>query len=356
MKFNIKQNKFNFKTKYAVIKEYPDLENIEITPSKEEQTFKSKDYYGYDEVKVNGVTNEIDSNIAPENIKQGVNILGVTGNVEEVNTTEISINPTEIEQIITPDEPYNGFSKVTVGAQSGINPDEYFNNSLSSLNRNGETSGGWRYIVTKLPNITIPSSATSMKYFFAGFKGETLPYVDTSNITEMNYMCQDATIRTMPVYDTSKVTNMNSIVRACMQLVEFPQLDTSKVQDFTYAFFNCNNLITIPLLDFSSAINMSNMLNGFYNLQNIGGFKDVGKAYLTTQTENYGAYTINLSYHSNITYDSLINVFNGLFDIASLGVKPQKVIIGSTNIAKLEATEEGRQAIENATNKGWSVS
>ena len=63
MKFQIKTNSLNFQLKNAVIKEYPELENIEITPSKEEQIYKSKDYYGYDEVKVKPVTNEVDENI-----------------------------------------------------------------------------------------------------------------------------------------------------------------------------------------------------------------------------------------------------------------------------------------------------
>ena len=109
MKFQIKTNSLNFRLKNAVIKEYPELENIEITPSKEEQTFKSENYYGYDEVKVNGVTSEIDSNIKPENIKEGVEILGVSGNVEELNGEELTI--TKNGEYI-PTEPINAYTKV----------------------------------------------------------------------------------------------------------------------------------------------------------------------------------------------------------------------------------------------------
>lgn len=73
----------DFEVSNSVVKVTPELENIEITPSKEEQTFKSKDCYGYDNVKVNPVTNEIDSNIKPENIKEGIEILGVQGILED---------------------------------------------------------------------------------------------------------------------------------------------------------------------------------------------------------------------------------------------------------------------------------
>lgn len=109
MKFQIKTNSLNFQLKNAVIKEYPELENIEITPSKEQQTFKSENYYGYDEVKVNAVTSEIDSNIKPENIKEGVSILGVSGNANILNGEELTI--TKNGEYI-PTEPINAYTKV----------------------------------------------------------------------------------------------------------------------------------------------------------------------------------------------------------------------------------------------------
>lgn len=62
---------------------YPALTDLEVTPSEEVQTFKHEDSYGYDNVVVNAVTNEIDSNIQPNNIKNGVTILGVTGTLQE---------------------------------------------------------------------------------------------------------------------------------------------------------------------------------------------------------------------------------------------------------------------------------
>ena len=328
MKFQIKTNSLNFRLKNAVIKEYPDLENIEITPSKEEQTFKSKNYYGYNEVKVNGVTNEIDSNIAPENIKQGIDILGVTGNVEEINTTEISIKPSDTEKVVTPEAPYNGFSKVTVGAQSGINPDEYFNGNYTSVSVTGVTSGGWRNAIKKIPKITIPSNVTNLTYFFAGYMGEETPYFDTSNVTNMYNMCRQSNIKIFPSYNTSKVTSTNSM------------------------FYNANNLVSVGELDGSSLENINNIFYGTKsNFTDFGGIKDLGKAYNTLYDANTSEYTLNLNYCPNLTHDSLMNVINNLYDIASIGVQPQRLVLGSTNLAKLTANET---AI--ATNKGWNVS
>ena len=57
----------------------PNNGDVTIAPTTSEQT-KEKGYYN--SLKVNPVTSAIDSNITPENIKSGVNILGVEGALE----------------------------------------------------------------------------------------------------------------------------------------------------------------------------------------------------------------------------------------------------------------------------------
>lgn len=97
----------------AIEKVYPQLENLEVVPSAEKQVFNHPDSYGYDEVVVNaisgdtleitpskeeqsfngvytevkskGVTSEVDENIKAENIKGGVEILGVEGTLEAID-------------------------------------------------------------------------------------------------------------------------------------------------------------------------------------------------------------------------------------------------------------------------------
>ena len=400
MKFQIKTNSLNFQLKNAVIKEYPELENIEITPSKEEQTFKSKDYYGYDKVKLNKVTNSIDENIKPENIKKDVSILGVTGNVEEINTTEISINPTETEQVITPEEPYNGFSKVTVGAQSGINPDEYFETTVTSSNR---YNFGVNTLIKKTPNITIDQSVTNLQYLFQNayyLKSLNLIIDDNRELDCYSTFYNCTNLREVKGLEKTKIINAENMFYSCYNLVDIPDIDTSLVQSFSSAFQNCSRLTNVNNLDTSNATDMGNMFSSCSKLEQVrnlltsnvkffnymfsycsnlkiideldassctfinymfngtksyftdfGGLKDLGKAYLTTQSANNSAYTLNLSTCPALTHDSLMNVINGLYDIASAGVKPQKLQLGSTNLAKLTDEEK---AI--ATNKGWTVS
>ena len=83
------------KTNASIIREYPELENVEIKPTTEEQILKSEKY-GFDEVKVLGVTAEIDENIKSENIKEGTTILGVEGGYKGVDTSDATATVDDI--------------------------------------------------------------------------------------------------------------------------------------------------------------------------------------------------------------------------------------------------------------------
>ena len=79
--------KIKGKANASIIREYPELENLEITPTTEGQILKSEKY-GFEVVTVKGVTAEIDKEIKPENIKVGVNILGIDGGYEGIDTSD----------------------------------------------------------------------------------------------------------------------------------------------------------------------------------------------------------------------------------------------------------------------------
>lgn len=88
---NIKiKNKINIgNIKLGIKKVYPELEDLEITPTIEEQNYKSEKY-GYNNVTVKAVDNTIDENIVAENIKEGITILGVEGEFSGGGTSDTS--------------------------------------------------------------------------------------------------------------------------------------------------------------------------------------------------------------------------------------------------------------------------
>lgn len=196
------------------------------------------------------------------------------------------------------------------------------------------------------------TSATSYSSKFNNNKNLVyMPLVDTSTATDMSYMFNGcANLKTIPLLDTSSATNISDIFYDCKALKDVAQLDLSSAVNMENAFYNCELLETLPLLDFSSVKNVKNMFYGCTNLKNVAGFKDLGENYLTTASQGSASYTLNLSSCNNLTHDSLVNIINNLYDIATKGCAIQNLNLGSTNKAKLSAEE---MAV--ATTKGWNI-
>lgn len=76
--------------------------NIKITPTVEDQEFIPEEDKAFSKVVVEAVTSEIDNNLQPYNIRTGINILGVEGNLEPDKPDQIKeVRPkTEVQEIL----------------------------------------------------------------------------------------------------------------------------------------------------------------------------------------------------------------------------------------------------------------
>lgn len=179
-----------------------------------------------------------------------------------------------------------------------------------------------------------------------------VPSLNTNNITTLGSIFSRCySLQKVDLFNTSNVTSFSNVFEECRSIQEIPQFDTSNSTSFESTFYDCINLKTIPQLNFSKAENINGMFNQNTNLINLGGFLNLGQAYLTTQSANYSKYTLMINSSTLLTHDSLMNVINNLYDIATKGCNAQQLYLSSTNLAKLTAEE-----IAIATNKGWSVS
>lgn len=176
-----------------------------------------------------------------------------------------------------------------------------------------------------------------------------------SNITSLSGTFANCTkIKSLDLsdWDVSQVTNATRFLVYAYALtsLNIDGWDTSKIKSASNMFYGCK-FTSLPQLDASSMTSISSIFTSCSNLTDFGGLKDLGKAYLTTTSANSSNYTLNLSGSAKLTHDSLMNIINNLYDIKTNGCNTQKLVLGTTNLAKLTTDEIGI-----ATNKGWTVS
>lgn len=175
----------------------------------------------------------------------------------------------------------------------------------------------------------ISSKCTNFKEMFRNSYGKIteIPVFNSSGGQDFSYMCTD-----------------------CGGLTSFPAIDTSNGTNFSSMLSGDANVNTLPLLDFGNATNINGAFNSCGFNDSVGGFKDLGKAYLTTSAANYVNYTLNLTSAKFMKYESIMNIINNLYDIASMGCQPQTLRLYSTRLNLLSESD-----IAIATNKGWNI-
>ena len=202
---------------------------------------------------------------------------------------------------------------------------------------------------------------------------QTISLIDTSNVTNMSYMFQGCSnLQTIPLLDTSNVTNMHLMFGACSSLQAIPQINTSNVTNISYMFRNCSSLQTIPQLNTSNVTDMSHMFfmevtlnslsslpkldcqkvnamdhyfsgtrDGMSALTDVGGWENLK----CNWNDEYGLATC-----PNLTYQSCINILNGLYDFVGNGSTETRTLKVHPNFLTTVGEE-----ISIGTAKGWSI-
>ena len=178
---------------------------------------------------------------------------------------------------------------------------------------------------------------------------EVPEWVDFEGITDMSNMFSNCSeLQTIPEIDTSNVTNMEQMFGNSGNLQTIPPLNTSKVTNMYNMFGSCWGLTSLPALN-AQSLNMPSYQGVFgyselSNLTDFGGFLNL-KCSLTNDS--------NLKRLPNLTYESCINVLNGLYDFTGNGETPDN------NQGKLKVhpnflTTVGDE-ISIGTSRGWTI-
>lgn len=310
------QNSITGKTNATIIKEFPPLENIEVTPSKETQNLKSEDFYGFNQVTVVG-----DENLDENNIISSKNIYGVQGTFDcDAKLDLASWNA-------SPNKRYEDLYLVLTG----------INMTNSDL-----------------------TGKTSLKGFFTGMSKLADAVIDLKGITDTTSLFEGCTALRdghIKLFNTGDIEEAPYMFRDLKNLTHTLEIDTSSMKNITYIYRGCTNITVMKHMDFSSVSSgMNSIFADLPNLRTIESITGIGKGY-TEKVANYYSYEVrshDASYLDAASVGKIIDALadlNEVYDVANGGtLYTQKFYVGTAHKNKITAAQ--KQIVKN---KGWTL-
>ena len=212
--------------------------SLKITPQTNEQIFVPETGAYYDKVSVDAVTSSIDPNISPLNIRKGVSILGVDGNLEPDKPDQNkTINPTTNNQVVVADTGYE-LASVTVNA---VTNEIDGNIQPNNIKKDVEILG----ITGTLDTIDLSDATATANDIVQG----KTAYTGQGKITgtykdKLQWKCDN--VKSL-AYEFYNYTGTDYSI--------LDGVDTSKVESFSRMFFGNTNMTTLPELDYSGLQN-----------------------------------------------------------------------------------------------------
>lgn len=214
---------------------------------------------------------------------------------------------------------------------------------------------------------------TGVKLGASTFREVPTEYFDFDGVYDMSLMfehCHNLNNPDFSFLDFKKINNIKGMLYNCQGLknIDVSGWDVSNIDDMSELFYNCQNLQS---LDLSSWSLKENVHIG-YMFDNCTGLRELDMStwdYSKTQGNLYFGWhpeltNINFGYNYKgelglyqcevLSVDSLLSIFNGLYDFTGNGETPDewesKVIL---SYPSNELLSDEQRAI--ATDKGWRI-
>lgn len=237
----------------------------------------SSGYDGMSKVIINKVTASIDPQIKEENIRKGVDILGVVGKFEgSPILQEKEITPTKSIQNVIADDGYNGLSKVIVEPI----PSDYIKPSgIMTVTENGT------YDVKSYASVVAnvhENTGEEQNYFIditsgsSGRPGILSAIFDVPSTiaitTGSNAFQYCINLPKVPALDYSNITSCGSMFSGCTSLVDTSNfINLINGTSLMNAFTNCTSLVNAKLdnLNCTKLVELNGLFNGCSNLVSV---------------------------------------------------------------------------------------
>lgn len=243
--------------------------------------------------KIKSILQEKNTKMLPENIKSGINILGISGNLVPLNGETKTITPTTSQQTIIPSQGKNGITEATIEAvTSSIDANITAGNikkDVTILNVTGTFEGGsgeynakFNTAVTASKNsvtlnlVTLPefdfANLTNASYFFASLPVSEILFKNTQNVQNFSFMLQNCSnLESLPAeINCASAINTGSMFYGCSKLTSIKLVNTASIITTASMFYNCSKLTSVDLGTMSGGItNASSMFYGCSKLTSI---------------------------------------------------------------------------------------
>lgn len=269
--------------------EYMEPETAYVHPSIERQEILPGEGYNcINKVVAYPVTNEIDTNIIASNIKEGIDILGVTGTYsgDAINLQEKTVTPMDTVQSITADDGYDALATVTVNVPEmediEVDPsiEEYTVNKKSNKYIRSVTVNPVSSDIDK--NIRAENIRKNMSILgvVGNYEGEEPGEVFCSAVQAGKY--NESFKRTWD-YNYNYTYYTPGILK---HLIKVPGTLAVSGTSLDYAFENMTSLIEGPNIDLTNVTSCSRMFNGCSSLNYVPPYNSPK---VTTWSMAYGA-------------------------------------------------------------------
>lgn len=193
-------------------------------------------------------------------------------------------------------------------------------------------------------------SAYNMFFACRGLKNIILTFDSTYLTTTSQMFAHCNNLKEIQLFTTSNVTDMSYMFDYCNSLITIPPFDTRNVNTMYSMFtYNCQSLISLPPLNCIKVTPNNYPIYTYSwsplpNLTDVGGFINMKSNW---DNDN------GLAQCPNLTYESCINILNGLYDFTGNGETPTSSQ-GKLKVHQNFITAVGDE-ISIATNKNWTI-
>lgn len=243
--------------------------NVNVTKPYTEGTL---DITNTDLIDVSSYTNAkiVDSNLVPENIKEGVTILGVTGTFKTAET-EFDSSHTDYESSIQAKLDYSKSAAYLLSNAESCNDCEFLRNIDFSVVTESQQAFYNCKSLTTIPYLNTCNSTNMSEMFMGCTNLVSVEGLDTSKASRVDSLFKNcASLKNIPPLDLSAATSAYYIFNGCSSLTEIPRADFSKLT-YPYGLFsNCSSLVEVPSIDLASGRDIDNLFSNCTNLKTVG--------------------------------------------------------------------------------------